>query len=364
MPFNGKKTVPRALRKDLWAPLALIQFPEGAGSIGLAAFQKLREYRRLHELSWDDSLLTDDDGKILTRKERGRKISDQKANSVADIASVLAKIGTPEGEKIGLKLKAEGEEGVKVPTVEVKWSDLMDAQFAETWSENVIHDKLEAWNNNRLPSSERAKLAEEERMKDPKVLAQLERQKKREEERAKQEEEKRLQEEEKERIKAEKHKLHLATKAEKHAKYLADRGITEAEYQVELQELLRAKAERQAAKLAKQAAAEAEKEQAKVESQQTQTESEQLKAEREQAEKERLEKEKAEKQALYFATKAEKHAKYLAERGITEEQHLQEVQELLKAKAERQKAKRIAARQRKQQMKQSKESEKSEQSEN
>jgi hypothetical protein len=54
-----------------------------------------------------------------------------------------------------------------------------------------------------------------------------------------------LREENIRKIKAEKHELHLATKAEKHAKYLAARGITEEQYQLEMDELLRAKAERQ-----------------------------------------------------------------------------------------------------------------------
>jgi hypothetical protein len=205
----------------------LISFPRGAAPAGLSAFQKLREYRRLHELSWDESLRTDKDGKIITRKERGRKLCDQKANSVADIAAVLGKIGTPEGEEIGLKgLEVEGDGSAAAAQVEVKWSDLLDAQFAESWSENVIHDKLE-WASHL---QEMAKLNTEKRLK-----ARHERQSRSQQ----------LREEIIRKIKAEKHELHLATKAEKHAKYLAARGITEEQYQLEMDELLRAKAERQ-----------------------------------------------------------------------------------------------------------------------
>ncbi|KAG9246266.1 transcriptional regulation of mitochondrial recombination-domain-containing protein, partial [Calycina marina] len=190
IPYNGKKTVPRALRKDLWMPLAKICFSPGAGRTGLSAFQKLREYKRLHELQWGDEIALTEDGIPEKRNVRGRKIQNQKANSIADIAAVLSKIGTTEGAQIGLKggfrniedqkawieeqaentaqhmkthhdateeqmveLKAkrrrelekkfEAENGEEVLTmVEVQWKDLNDAEFAEKWSENVVHDTL------------------------------------------------------------------------------------------------------------------------------------------------------------------------------------------------------------------------------
>jgi hypothetical protein len=68
---------------------------------------------------------------------------DQKANTVADIASVLAKIGTEEGKEIGLVAPLENVE------VEVRWTNLLDAEFAPTWSDNVIHDRLETTMNHR-----------------------------------------------------------------------------------------------------------------------------------------------------------------------------------------------------------------------
>jgi hypothetical protein len=232
LPYNGKKTVPRALRKDLWAPLALISFPPGGRAVGLSAFQKLREYRRLHEVSWDESLRTDDDGKTLSRLQRGRKLRDQKANTVADIATVLGKIGRPEGEEIGLTaMPGVGKSLTPPPTVEVKWSNLVDAEFAPSWSPNVVHDKLE-WESHL---DAEAALAKERRLNDPMTLLQQEQLKR--------------QQEEATRVRAEKHELHLATKAEKHAAYLATRGISEEQHQEEVQELLKAKAERQAAKL-------------------------------------------------------------------------------------------------------------------
>lgn len=172
LPFNGKKTVPRALRKDLWSPLATISFPPGHGALGLSAFQKLRELRKLHETFWDPRTMVESisytDGtsqiKSLTRKERGRKLMDQKANSVADIAHVLGNIGSAKGDEIGLVVA--GKRGrwedtkefdrkgkvvkkwvphpeMKEVVVEVRWRDLQDAEFAETWEGNVIHDVLE-----------------------------------------------------------------------------------------------------------------------------------------------------------------------------------------------------------------------------
>ncbi|KAH8658712.1 transcriptional regulation of mitochondrial recombination-domain-containing protein [Tricladium varicosporioides] len=150
LPFNGKQTKPRSLRKDLWAPLASIHFPAGSGEIGLSAYQKLREYRRRHELEWDDSLMEDKDGKIIPKKKRARQLCDQKANSIADMAAVLQRLDEKEfTEKIGLKGQGTG---VKV---EVKWTDLLDAEFAETWSENVIHDKLDIAKNDRAFETKR-----------------------------------------------------------------------------------------------------------------------------------------------------------------------------------------------------------------
>ncbi|RFU31946.1 hypothetical protein B7463_g4348, partial [Scytalidium lignicola] len=170
-PITVKKTRPPALRKDHWMPLCTITFPEGATftstpsptspkarkapqnssstslstqtPIGLLAFQKLREYRKLHETTWDPKtspVAVTSDGKFLNRKVRQRKLCDQKANSVADMAAVLAELGS----------QAE-EEGVlsQEQAIEVRWSNVLDAEFAESWSPLVVHDTL-TWDiNNR-----------------------------------------------------------------------------------------------------------------------------------------------------------------------------------------------------------------------
>lgn len=69
---------------------------------------------------------------------------DQKANSVADMAAVLADISPPGGGDAidGGMMVSEGKKGSDV-VVEVRWRDLLDAEFARTWPENVIHDVLE-----------------------------------------------------------------------------------------------------------------------------------------------------------------------------------------------------------------------------
>jgi hypothetical protein len=94
-------------------------------------------------------MFADKDGKFVERKKQGRLICDQKANSVADMAAVLGRLSlkdsVKEGEdgSIGLKGEGTGER------VEVTWRDLNDAEFAETWSDNVEHGLLELKTNNR-----------------------------------------------------------------------------------------------------------------------------------------------------------------------------------------------------------------------
>jgi hypothetical protein len=161
----------------------------------------------------------DNEGKTLTRKQRGRKLCDQKANSVADISAVLGMLGTPAGEEIGLKaMETEGEQ------VEVKWSHIVDAHFARSWSRNVVHDKLQ-WEKHLQEMSE------------------LARQKRLQVRREHQARSQQLKEEKAKLAKAKKLELRMAAEAEIHAKYLADRGITEEQYQQELVEELKAKAD-------------------------------------------------------------------------------------------------------------------------
>ena len=98
--FAGKKTLPSALRKDMWRPLFTATFP--SPSQGLAAFRKLRELRMLHEHNWEHP--DPDARKLPEKKERGRLIMDQKANSIADLAWVLRG-----QEELGVKMAEKHE---------------------------------------------------------------------------------------------------------------------------------------------------------------------------------------------------------------------------------------------------------------
>ncbi|KAI9878208.1 MAG: hypothetical protein M1830_001552 [Pleopsidium flavum] len=169
LPYLGKKTVPAALRKDLWLPLASISFP--SSSQGLTAFRKLREFRKLHETAYSLELITQTEGKhkgtLLGKKKRGKKLMDQKANSVADIAAVLLKQedAPKPAEKVVAKRNvakrkkgtrgsppAKKDDGAQTVTeaqgvgstegVRIRWANILDAQFAETWPVSVVHDDL------------------------------------------------------------------------------------------------------------------------------------------------------------------------------------------------------------------------------
>ncbi|KAI9810295.1 MAG: hypothetical protein M1827_006345 [Pycnora praestabilis] len=171
IPYLGKKTVPAALRKDLWQPLATITFPTCPQ--GLTAYHKLREYRKIHETAYPTDYVKDEKtGGVMSKKKRGRKLMDQKANSIADIAAVLlaqdkALAPVPEAEKKPTRRRgrslpssksasqdAGGEESIgeitegagKVKmydgTVQIRWGHLLDAEYAESWPENVLHDEM------------------------------------------------------------------------------------------------------------------------------------------------------------------------------------------------------------------------------
>nr|POE62430.1 hypothetical protein CFP56_68805 [Quercus suber] len=117
-PDLGANHTPRALRKDVWRPFFTLSMPEGEQGLaqGLMAFRQLREWRKMHEVNWDISPLiarphteeeiqtiqekldnrggskTENVWDLLKRakkKMRVHAIMNQKANSVADLATVL-----------------------------------------------------------------------------------------------------------------------------------------------------------------------------------------------------------------------------------------------------------------------------------
>lgn len=166
LPFLGKKTVPAALRKDLWHPFAMVEFPRPLQ--GLIAYRKLREFRRLHETSYPLEIITEKEGphkgQLLGTKKRGKVLMNQKANTVADLAAVLLQQDrAPTTEQMErserrIKLvermkKQKGANKVKkkpVPAPElsgtdgvmVRWANILDAEYAETWPAAVVHDFL------------------------------------------------------------------------------------------------------------------------------------------------------------------------------------------------------------------------------
>jgi len=137
MLFHGKKTVPTAIRRDMWTPYFSVHFPENlAGSYaGLSAFKRLRELSTQRQLSPTKSMLTatsedvevgksklggpmeirlleqsekwqdkeklvlkiPKEGELLPKKLRARRLMDQKATSVADVAFVLDWISSGPG---------------------------------------------------------------------------------------------------------------------------------------------------------------------------------------------------------------------------------------------------------------------------
>jgi len=166
MPFTAKKSKPATVRRDYWKQLCVVEFPEGRGDVGLSVYQRLREFRRRHELEWKDSLLYDRDketGKLrtLTRVERGKKILEQKENAIADLAAVLAGAGrgsriskamAPEDEKAGFRNRqAETEGGPQtLAPATVHWANSIDKNYAMEWPENVTHGLLEGGKEWRL----------------------------------------------------------------------------------------------------------------------------------------------------------------------------------------------------------------------
>lgn len=145
----------------------MVYFP--SHHAGLDAYRKLREFRRLHETSYDLADITDKEGKyagsLYPKKQRGRILMNQKANSIADLAAVLLQLSAgPNQERVERQERRmqrierlKKQKGAKkvdknpvdirkemggVQGVCVRWANTLDAEFAETWPEAVIHDEL------------------------------------------------------------------------------------------------------------------------------------------------------------------------------------------------------------------------------
>lgn len=176
--FLGKKSVPRALRKDHWLPFAKITFPKTptTPNLGLDAFRKLREYRKMHETAWDSSLRArakeiahkgvyysieelkeKDKGflKGLIKKERkvlGTLLGNQKANSVADMAAVLAKTNFMHAVR---EKRPKTEEELKEEKREKELANMEDRRWAEGAQLRVAYHTQQAADDH-LDESQRA----------------------------------------------------------------------------------------------------------------------------------------------------------------------------------------------------------------
>ncbi|QUC22227.1 uncharacterized protein UV8b_06468 [Ustilaginoidea virens] len=160
LPFNGKKTKPAKLRKDYWAPMAMIQFPQGQGEVGRSVYQKLRELKHLHEVAWPKDFrykrpqeFTEADKKkiaeekekgrdykpVRTKAERGIALNAQKKNAIADMATVLGGHGS--GNKVAAS-PASHDDQPELVHVSISWANDEDKNYAESWSTNVSHELL------------------------------------------------------------------------------------------------------------------------------------------------------------------------------------------------------------------------------
>lgn len=141
--------------------MATIEFPAGQGAVGRSVYQKLRELKHLHEVAWGEEVRykTNDelsekqktrqaeeeekgnfDYRVLrSKQERGAALNAQKANSIADIAAVLA--GEGRGNKVTANASGQGTEGLVQVTV--NWANDQDKGYAEEWSTNVTHGLFE-----------------------------------------------------------------------------------------------------------------------------------------------------------------------------------------------------------------------------
>lgn len=156
--------------------MATISFPYPPQ--GLHAFRKLREYRKLHELSYplEDIRNEKNPGILVGKKKRGKILVNQKANSIADIAATLMKQEEDghdwesaaeskpskkekmrKGRQQRISSQSDSREksidasapgkvrstSSEAPNVTIAWRNLLDAGFAERWPAAVVHGGLD-----------------------------------------------------------------------------------------------------------------------------------------------------------------------------------------------------------------------------
>ncbi|KAF1962305.1 hypothetical protein CC80DRAFT_588871 [Byssothecium circinans] len=143
LPFIGKHSKPPVLRPDEWIPHCVALFPTPAQ--GHQAFRALREYRKLHELSWDR---TNPEYRQLSRAERMKKIMDQVANTSADLAAVLTTQET-RARKMANRLRRHEEEVIEF--MNEKWAEIDELANASLAKEKENKDNTK-WLENQIKS--------------------------------------------------------------------------------------------------------------------------------------------------------------------------------------------------------------------
>ncbi|KAF2687003.1 hypothetical protein K458DRAFT_476646 [Lentithecium fluviatile CBS 122367] len=116
LPFMGKHSKPPTIRPDEWTPHCIVTFP--TPHQGLHAFRKLRELRKLHELSWDK---TNPEWIKLSAKRRMEKIMNQVAFATADLAAILKR---QEQQAGWMQTRLEEQEQQAVDFMARKWPEI------------------------------------------------------------------------------------------------------------------------------------------------------------------------------------------------------------------------------------------------
>lgn len=110
----------------MWTPLASVSFPNNA--IGLKTYHKLREFRKLHETSYDERIKME-----TSMKVRKYIIMNQRANSIADLAESL---------RIEIERAQDQDVVIEEGDVIVRWRNVLDAEYAGQWPELVQHAEM------------------------------------------------------------------------------------------------------------------------------------------------------------------------------------------------------------------------------
>ncbi|KAH7132161.1 transcriptional regulation of mitochondrial recombination-domain-containing protein [Dendryphion nanum] len=131
LPFIGKHSVPPSVRPDHWTPFCRVG-PFPSSDQGIHALRNLHEFRQLHQLCWKDS---NPEFNQYGKKVLIKRLMDQKANSVADLAQVLL-MQKSKARKMEI---AEGHrEDEQKRFLDKRWAEL--EAVAKTVDEGAIKD--------------------------------------------------------------------------------------------------------------------------------------------------------------------------------------------------------------------------------